>query len=148
MSNFLTNCPHCHIQLQCQTENIGMVANCPACQRNFVIVYPNKKPGRKSEKPQKSRAIFMALAFLTGAWGVHLFYAGYIKYGILRILANFISFVLLFVMGLHLGFSGVEESVVVGTGMVLQCIWCVAFIGWSIRDALSIKEDANGIPFK
>ena len=74
-----------------------------------------------SGKPAKKRLIFVVLAFLAGGLGVHNFYAGYIKRGIIQLVVFLLFFEL---------YGGVITSI------------------WAIIEACTVTCDARGIPFQ
>lgn len=67
----------------------------------------------------KSGLAFILLAIFLGSLGVHNFYAGYTKKGVIQLLITVISF-----------------------GFLSLISWI-----WAIVDIITVKQDANGVPF-
>lgn len=67
----------------------------------------------------KSRLAYILLAIFLGSLGVHNFYAGYTKKGVIQLLITVISF-----------------------GFLSLISWI-----WAIVDIITVNQDANGVPF-
>jgi TM2 domain-containing membrane protein YozV len=67
----------------------------------------------------KSRTVYILLAIFFGAYGVHNFYAGDKKAGLIKLLVS-----------------------------LLTCfIGAIPMFIWAIVDAVNVKQDANGVQF-
>jgi TM2 domain-containing membrane protein YozV len=67
----------------------------------------------------KSRTVYILLAIFFGAYGVHNFYAGDKKAGLIKLLVS-----------------------------LLTCfIGAIPMFIWAIVDAINVKQDANGVQF-
>lgn len=90
---------------------------------NVTIVQQNNKSNGYSfdDSEQKSFWIYLLLAFFLGSLGLHDFYAGYTKHGVIKL-----------VLTLALAWLIVPA--------IFVCIW-------TIYDMCTVREDANGVPF-
>jgi len=67
----------------------------------------------------KSRTVYIVLAILLGSYGIHNFYAGDKKAGLIKLLVT-----------------------------ILTCfIGGIPMFIWAIIDAINVKKDANGVDF-
>jgi TM2 domain-containing membrane protein YozV len=81
--------------------------------------YAAPPPQISSYLPRKSRVVFVLLAVFLGAFGVHNFYAGYVKMGVIQVCLTFFSC-----------FFGAAVS------------WI-----WAIVEACTVDRDDDGIAF-
>jgi TM2 domain-containing membrane protein YozV len=73
-------------------------------------------------RPPKSRVIYIVLGLLLGGLGIHNFYAGYTARGFIQLLVTLSSVVLVFP-------------------------WILVLV-WVIAEIITVKEDADKIPFQ
>ncbi|MBR2438724.1 MAG: TM2 domain-containing protein [Lentisphaeria bacterium] len=100
------NCPNCNNPITPE------VSYCPKCGRAF------QNPSSENILLQKNRLVYILLGIFLGCWGVHNFYAGYIKRAVIQLLLS-----------------------------VLLCwtfiVPAIVFI-WVIIDICTVDRDANG----
>ena len=99
-------CPSCSQKFEVNNEGVGSMVECPCCkkyvivQTNDKVVVPRLKIVRDSNDSfqvvsKKSRKIYIVLAIFLGRLGIHNFYAGYTKKGIIQLAIGMLSTVLL-----------------------------------------------------
>ena len=129
------SCPSCSQRFEVNNEGIGSMVECPYCKK-YVIVQTNDKvivPRLKIVRDnndsfqvvsKKSRKIYIVLAVFFGRLGIHNFYAGYTKKGIIQLAIGMLSTVLLIT---PLG----------GLGKI-------AVIVWNIVEMCNVHFDSDG----
>jgi len=85
---------------------------------------PPPLPGAKPTSPAKDRVIYVLLAVFLGSIGIHNFFAGYNRNGIIQLVVS------------------------LTTGIITCGISSFAMWVWAIIEACTIKCDANGVNFK
>ena len=96
-----------------------------------------------SNTPQKSKIAYRILALLLGSLGIHNFYAGLKKRGLIELILGLV----LWGISFHLMFKEVpldELQSIVNTIKVLRILPYI----WIIFDICKVKADGNGVPFK
>lgn len=100
------NCPNCNNPITPE------VSYCPKCGRSF------QNQSSSNNYLQKNRLVYILLGVFLGCWGVHNFYAGYIKRAVTQLLLS-----------------------------VLLCwtfiVPAIVFV-WVIIDICTVDRDANG----
>ena len=102
----------------------GVSANmqqCPDCNKIYsrkAAVCPYCGAPSPLFRDQKERLIYIILALFVGGFGIHNFYSGHIGKGIAKIILTLLVFT-----------------------SFIAWIWCIVEI-------CTVKEDANGVPFK
>lgn len=94
MSKFQCKCSKCGKYLEAQDEWMGMETDCPLCGEKILITKTMEQNlGYDTpELSSKSRTIYAILAFFLGWLGIHNFYSGHTKYGLIKLLCNLLLF--------------------------------------------------------
>ena len=58
MSEFITKCPHCDIDLKAQNEWIGMDVECPSCKQTFVLDNNSTLPEIESTESAENKTLY------------------------------------------------------------------------------------------
>ena len=114
-------CPYCDNEVPMN------VTNCPSCGAQVPQQAQQYQQPMMGQMPQmnpmaataKSRTVYVLLAIFLGALGVHNFYAGYTGRGIAQLLITLLTM-----------------------GWAAEISWI-----WAIIEAITVKNDAKGIPF-
>ena len=77
-----------------------------------------------AQSAPKDRIVYILLALFLGGFGVHNFYAGYKDKGIIQLIVNILG-----------------GAATCGLATIGVCIWAVV-------EAVTVKQDAAGVPFK
>ena len=77
------------------------------------------------ESQQKSKLVVLLLAIFLGCYGVHNFYIGNVKNGVIQLCITLLS---------------------AFTLSIVSWIWAI-YEGWQIYSG-AVTEDANGVPYK
>jgi hypothetical protein len=82
----------------------------------------------------KTRCVYIVLGFFFGGFGVHNFYAGRNRAGLMQVVLTGIIWVLMFVE------TSVKDSVFNFAPLILLTLVCV----WTLLEILTIKRDGQG----
>jgi len=96
---------------------------CTQCGKTLNAAPQQQAPQQQAAAPQgeaKSRTLYIVLAIVLGEFGIHNFYSGHTTYGIIKLVVTIFT-----------------------SGILVWAAW-----GWAIYEAITVKEDANGVPFK
>lgn len=96
MSTLNTQCPYCGGTFEVGAEFMGRVADCPNCDKKFVI-QPITTPVLRAVEnatpaPDNEKLIYILLAIFCGGIGVHNFYSGYWQRGVVKFCLTALGF--------------------------------------------------------
>lgn len=91
----------------------------------------------------KSRVAYCLLGILFGGLGIHNFYAGRKKRGLIELVLGF----LLGLIALGLMFTEVPVDQLESIKLTINLLKLIPYI-WIVIDLCKVKEDGNGVPFK
>lgn len=96
-----------------------------------------------SNTPQKSKKVYFILGLLLGSLGIHNFYAGLKKRGLIELILGLI----LWGISIHLMFKEVPLDELRSILTMIKAVRLIPYI-WIIFDLIKVKADGNGVPFK
>lgn len=96
-----------------------------------------------SNAPQKSKIVYRILALLLGSLGIHNFYAGLKKRGLIELILGLV----LWGISMHLMFKEVPLDELQSIANTIKFLRILPYI-WIIFDMCKVKADGNGVPFK
>ena len=96
-----------------------------------------------SNAPQKSKIAYCILALLLGSLGIHNFYAGLKKRGLVELVLGFV----LGGISIILMFTEVPLDQLQSIEAAIKVLRFIPYI-WIIFDMCKVKADGNGVPFK
>ena len=97
-------------------SSLAAQMNLPPAAPTQVYIQPGSAPGAAE---RKDRVAYVLLAVLLGL-GIHNFYAGYKRNGLIQLLVSLLS-----------------------CGILWFLMWV-----WSVVEACTVTQDADGVPFK
>lgn len=96
-----------------------------------------------SNAPQKSRKAYIVLGILLGGLGIHNFYAGLKKRGLIELILGLV----LCGISINLMFKEVPLDQLRSIQTTINALRLIPYI-WIVFDLVKVKTDGNGVPFK
>ena len=96
-----------------------------------------------SNAPQKSKKVYIILGILLGGLGIHNFYAGLKKRGLIELILGLV----LWGISISLMFKEFPLDELQSILATIKALRLIPYI-WIIFDLIKVKTDGNGVPFK